>query len=224
MEVDYAMAFIAFLFFASLSVAYYVSINPLWPTAGTVAAADRTNDGVLGYLLADVHEVPVRFNSDGAASDKPLYFNFTWPFGQNSTRVYAGALQLPCKIAGDAVHWQSDLHDGWNDFRVKFANKTEAMNCTGAFDTANENQTIPWAQEKKTMLLQSRIDSMLAMGYVAFKAAVGADRDFRVEINASGSVTGFGASLPTRSDIHRRVALTYIFENATAAEVSVLVW
>lgn len=227
MEVDYVVAFITFLFFAVLAIAYYVNMFTLGSPLDLDAAADKVNEDVLDYLRRDVYEIPVRFQSSGAASDKPLYFNYTWPFGangQNSTRVYAGSTQLGCKIAGEAIHWQSDLHDGWNDFRVKFANKSEAMNCSGTFSTVNENQTIPWAEEKKKMVLQSQIDSMVALGYNTFKSTIGAERDFRVEVNVSGSVTEFGKSIPSRSDVYRRETESVVFESGNNATVSVWVW
>jgi hypothetical protein len=224
MEIDYVVAFIAFLFFAALAIGYYVSTFQLGSPHSMDAAADKINADILDYLQRDVYEIPARFQSNGIVPGKVLYFNCTWPFGQNSTRVYAGSTQLDCKIEGDAIHWQGDLHDGWNDFRVKFANNTENMNCSGTFDTADENQTVPWAEEKTLMIIQEQADSMAAMGYDSFKSSISAERDFRAEINVSGSVTNFGKSLPSRSDIYVRETEAAVFESGSNATVSVWVW
>lgn len=226
MEIDYAVAFMTFLVFAVIAVAMYINTFSIDASIDLGAAADRINEDVLDYLKDDVYEIPTRFNSSGADTDKPLYFNFTWPFGENTTRVYYQdtGTQVSCKIEGDAIHWQSDLHDGDNDFLIRFANMSETMNCTGAFSTVNENQTIPWAQEKATMLLQTNIDAMVDMGYRSFKNFIGANRDFRVEINVSGSVLEFGRSMPSRSEVYLRTSRSQIFENSTSAEVSIWVW
>ncbi|MFH1294548.1 MAG: hypothetical protein ABIH90_01230 [Candidatus Aenigmatarchaeota archaeon] len=224
MEIDYTIAFITFLVFSVMALAMYINNFSVGTVTDLEAGADRTNEIILGYLEADVYSIPTRFSSSGGYSDKPLYFNFTWPFGQNSTRVYYEGGQVACKIEGNAIHWQSDLHDGWNYFNITFANNTEVMNCTGTYDTTDENQTIPWAQEKRSMILQSSIHSMQATDVDAFKSQQGISRDFRVEINASGSVASYGKIIPDRSDVYLRTTTSQIFENGTAAVVSVWVW
>ena len=227
MDIDYAVSFTAFITFAALAIALYANIMQLPAATGLEAAADSITASVKGYLLGDVYEVPVRFQSSGAASGKTLYFNFTWEpgeNGENSSRVYAGTALLPCKVEGNALHWQADLHDGWNDFSLRFANVAGAKNCSGTYDTTNETATIPWAQVKRSMLLQPRVDSMVALGYEPFKSSLAANRDFRVEVNSSGVETTFGKSLPTRSDVMRRSISAQAFESGGNATVAVFVW
>jgi len=224
MDVDYAVSFTAFIIFAALAIAYYVNIMQL-PAPTGLEAAESIATSVKDYLLEDVYEVPVRFHSTGASSAKTLYFNFTWPSGaENTTRIYAGSTPIPCKVEGNALHWQADLHDGWNDFSMRYANASGAMNCTGTYDTVGENVTISWAQTKRRMLLQSNVNSMIAMGYDAFKSSIAANRDFRVEVNVSGTETTFGKALPSRSDVIRRTFNAQAFENGGNATIAVFVW
>lgn len=224
MEIDYAFAFITFLVFTIIAISIYIGNFNLGTLAGVDASADKLIDDLMGYLEESVYEIPARYGSSGSASDKPLYINMTWDFGQSSTRVYNEGTQVDCKIEGNAIHWVADLHDGWNYFTVKFANNTEDTNCTGAFSTANENQTEVWATEKSLMILQSNIDAMLSTGYDDFKTQIGTDRDFRVEINTTEGLATYGKSIPAKSSVYLRERRSKIFENSTMALVSVWVW
>ena len=221
--VDWVIGLGVFLIFVSISFTYYSSMfqkeaSPLED------AADYVADQVMGYLKVDVYDVPVRFYAPGSASSQVLYFNYTWPYGKETTQVYSGTTGLPCYISGDTVYWRSDVSAGYNYFRVRYSNQTTAMRCTSSLDLSQLNKTAPFAAERQQMLSRAKVNEMLSASYGAFSDSLDLNMDFRLYLNESGTVTEYGLSPPNATSTRVVTRWGRMEDNNNEAELRILVW
>ena len=224
-SIDGVVGIALFVLFVAWSFIYLSSVFSA-ERGDAMEEASRTISGrIAAYLTVDAYEIPVSYTSQSNASGVVFYFDHAWPSAgaRNSTRVYGSINALPCNITGNRLYWQSDVTEGANSFIVRYSNKDVAMNCTGGFPIMIGNKTIPWSAVKKQLLSQDRINGMAAMDYPAFKMSLGIERDFRVELNASGSVTEYGSLVPNGTDVHVKTT-RHGMEDNRKAEMRVLTW
>lgn len=224
MRIDWIVAIGMFFVLVGVGFQYYSNLfqtraQPLELVVGDIS------DSITGFLLADVYEVPVKVSSSGARPDV-LYFNYMWPSGgaKNSTRILQGSTGLDCNITDGAVYWQANLIAGDNYFTMRFSNKSVDMNCTDSFSLANANKTIPWVEVKKNMISQSRINEMSGISYSTFKSDRRINRDFRVKINVSGTVTNYGLNPPNATSVYIRETRWALEETDGEVIIRVLTW
>jgi len=225
MNIDWIVTIALFLVFVAWSFTFYAS---LFTEKGTPLQEeiDTVNDKIMDFLKIDVYNVPIRYNSTNETENAVLYLNFTWPSGtKNSTRILQDSTSLSCQFIGDTVYWQADLiNTTFNYFSMQFSNKTASLNCTSSFSIQDELKTISWAMEKKKLVSQGKIDEMTALSYTDFKNNLSISRDFRVEINISGTETNYGKTLPLVRDIYVKETESELEETGDNLNVRVLVW
>jgi hypothetical protein len=225
MKVDWIITIVFFLAFVAWAFTFYASLfteeaNPLGE------AVDIVNDRVVNFLTIEVYEVPIRYNSTNETNNSVLFFNFTWPDQtKNSTRMLQNSASLPCQMSGDTIYWQANLTNlTLNYFTMQFSNKTSSVNCSDSFTIQNELHAMPWTMEKKRLVSQDKINEMTGLSYPDFKSSLPVSRDFRVELNISGTVTNYGLTEPLIRDVYVRETYTRIDETEENVTVRVLVW
>jgi hypothetical protein len=224
MRLDWIVAITLFLFFVSWSFIYYTEFfteksEPLTNVATMVS------DKIVGFLQTDVYRVPVRFNSSNTTINSVLYLDFIWPDGtKNSTRMFSGDDQLLCNISDNTMYWLSNLTQGENYFLMKFAESNTTMNCNASISTQHISKTVPWVQEKKTLISQLKIDEMLNTDYNSFRDSLDINQNFRVELEINESTTTYGLNPPLLSDIRVEETNSMIWENNQKIKIRVLVW
>lgn len=219
---DWLVAIMIFLVFVSFSFVYYTQTvrqkaHPLADTKEFVA------DQITGYLFIDTYEIPVQYSSGGPQSDAVLHFDYSWPNGEpNTTRVFMNGASQPCTIDSGTLYWESDLVAGTNNFTVRYSDNNVSSRCTDSL--SGGTQVIPWSEEYSSMLSQDRVDEMNSTPYGTFKSSLAVDRDFRIELNISGTNYTYGPPTPTVSDVYivRRFGKTE--ENGEQADIRIHVW
>jgi hypothetical protein len=224
MNLDWILGLVVFLTFTAWALGFYFSIYNTGPPDGLDAAATSIKNDVVAFLTAEVHQMPVRFNSSSSQSGAVLYAVYSWPFGKNSAKVLSGSTSLPCRFSGDTIYWQADLSPGFNYFTIKYADMDASLNCNSTFDISSANQTKPWSAEKKTMFLQEKIDNMTATPYSGFRASLDINRNFRLEMDINGTTTVYGPSAPQHSDVFVKETAGTIYENDKTIELRIMVW
>ena len=230
MNLDWIVAIFIFLFFTAWSLSYYFQQYPSKTPMNLEAAAEDIEEKIINYLSVDYREMPVRFNSSGAFSDAVLYFSYDWPYNKNTTRVVTDKTtmsSLDCRYIGNTLYWTTDLSDGFNYFWiVMFDIDNTPLNCNGTFDTTSANQTIPWVEEKDTILLMDKINEMTNMSYDSFKSVISANRNFRIKMNISGTIIEYGSKKPKISDIYLREKTKKVYTDTGVkkADIKIFVW
>ncbi len=224
MRIDWIVAIGVFLVFIGAGFQYYSNLfqsraQPMELVVGDIS--DRVTD----FLKTDVYEVPIKVNSPVAKSDV-LYFDYTWPSegAKNSTKILQDSASKDCIISGSTLYFQTDLNVGENFFTMRYSDKNVSMNCSGTFGTGNSNQTIPWAGVKRNMISQSNIDEMNATDYTTFKNNQGINRDFRVNVNVSGSVNYYGLNPPSATNVYVRETRWALEETDEEVIIRILSW
>ncbi|GEM_PF-800815 len=222
-SVDWAVGIGVFLIFVAISFSYYSSVFP--PGDGTLEDASLyAADQILDEIKVDVYDVPVVFDSPSSASDQVLYFNYTWPYGKNTTMVYSGGTSLPCYISGDTVYWEADLSAGRNHFMMRYSNQSVPMRCTSSLSISQINKTAPWAEEHHRMFSQSQITAMSGTPYGTFSDRLNLNMDFRIYINESGTVTEYGIIPPNSTSVRVLRRWGTMEDTGNDVEVRILVW
>ena len=219
MNVDWAIAVSVFLVFIGIGFAYYWGLfetnsNPVQ------ASLEPVNGKVLGFLMVDSWNVPVRYTSSGSGLEV-LYLDFSWPEGtRDSTRILDSNLPLSCMLQGDRVYFQADVQEGDNDFEMTFSNVSSPPACSYMLETADANQSVPWASEKSMRISQARVDQMLATDYSQFRQSLGIIRNFRVEAGTSS----YGPSPPQYTSTYVKETYSIIQETGQPITIRVMVW
>ncbi|MBU0530600.1 MAG: hypothetical protein ABIH52_03915 [Candidatus Aenigmatarchaeota archaeon] len=224
-HVDWLVTIGVFLSFVIWAFSFYMSF---FPNTGTPASdfADIINDKVLDFLFTESYSVPLRVNSTLEETDAIVNFTFIWPGdSKESTRIYSGVTIKDCIISGDVVYFQSDLTNlTHNHFTITFSNLSMAQRCSGSFNTENATYAVPWSHEMIKIISQQKINEMTNQSFVDFRNNLSVNRDFRVEINASGVETNFGYPTPKNRNIYVRETFTKQEENNADTDIRVLVW
>jgi hypothetical protein len=225
-SIDGVVAFVLFLIFVSWSFVYFstiLSVEAANPLEGTIKSV---SDNIVEYLTVDAYEMPVRHNSNSNVTDAVFYFDYVWPSegAKNSTKVYNNIGDpVFCNITGNTIFWMADADAGFNYFTITYSNKNVTLNCSDG-DLGNPiNKTIPWSAVRKRKVSQERINDMVNTGHESFKTKLGIERDFRVEMNVSGSITVYGMSPPNATSVYTKTTL-HATENNQQAEIKVLIW
>jgi hypothetical protein len=135
----------------------------------------------------------------------------------------SGGTQLACNITGSRLYWQSDAVAGANYFTMTYSDKDVTLNCTGG-DLGNPiNKTIPRSAVGKSKVSQEKISDMTGTDYMAFRDNLGIDRDIRVEMNVSDSVTVYGLPTPNATSVYAKTT-RHATEDGQQAEMIVMVW
>lgn len=222
-SVDWAIGIGVFLIFVAISFSYYSAAFP--PGDGMLEdVSGYVVDQILDEIKVDVYDVPIRFNSPGSATDQVFFFNYTWPYGKNTTKIYSGSTSLPCYISGDVVYWKADVSAGYNYFKMRYSNQSVAMRCTSSLTLTQLNKTAPWAEEHQRMFSQTQIDTMTGTGYGAFSDSLDLNMDFRIYINESGTVTQYGKTPPNATSVRVMRRWGVMEDTGNDVEVRLLVW
>jgi hypothetical protein len=230
MNLDWIVAIFIFLFFTAWSFSYYFMLFPTKNPMNLESAAETVEGRIIDYLSVDCKEIPVRFNSSGAVADVVLYFNYTWPYNKNATKVVTDKTSmssLDCRYVGDTLYWKTDLSDGFNYFWIVMLDIADTpLNCNGTFNVSDAIQTIPWVEEADTMLVMDRINEMTNTSYNQFKSTLSINRNFRIEMNISGTVIEYGSNKPKISDIYLREKSENVYTDTGVkkADIKIFVW
>ena len=224
--VDWIIGFVIFMLFLSWSFQYYSTFfrargMPLDQVALGI------NTILMGNITISVYDTPVIYESpDATSSVMYAYYNWKSDDEKRTTMVFDGSsMQVTCKIDGDILYWNDDVIGGQNNFTIRVSNRTEAvMNCSGSFEVANANQTIPRAGDLRLMLSQDAIDSMVASNYDYFKDVNGINRDFRIRIETAGGTTTYGSVPPNASNVFSEEQWLKIEKTSRDARVTTLIW
>lgn len=213
-----------FLSFVVWSFSFYFSFFPSGPTAAS-EFVEIINDDINDFLFVESYSTPLRFNASSSTNET---FNFTyfWPGNSiDSTRIFnRSSSSISCIISGDVVYFQSDTDAGYNYFTLTYTNQTMTRRCSGTFNTENASKIVPFVPEQVDLISQEKINEMTNQTYVDFKNNLSITRDFRIEINESGTETNFGPSLPKNRNIFVRETFTKMEESGLDTDIRVLVW
>lgn len=224
--IDGVVAVILFIMFVSWSFVYFSQAFSSGTDFPMEVTAESISGYIVSYLVLDSYEVPVSHNASGAQSNAVFYLDYIWPSdgAKNSTRVYNGSGSgLACNITGNRLYWLSNASAGSNYFRITYSNKNVTMNCSGGVLGTPINQTIPWSAVGKSRVSLEKVTDMAGTSYGSFKNGLGIDRDFRVEINISDSVTVYGLPLPNASSVYAKTT-RHATEEGEQAEITVMIW
>lgn len=224
MDLDWAIAILVFLVFVTWGFSFYFSLFQEGSSQVLSTAADTVRDDILDYLRVETYKIPVRFESGSSYANAVLKFNYDWPFGKNTTRVYSGASSLDCQFSGDILYWETNLSAGDNYFHIKLANLSETLNCDSSFNTSGSNETTPWVMEEGKRFSQSRIDKMTNTSYGRFRKRLGIKRNFRIELNQTGNLTTYGPALPKASPVESRESSGRMWPGDEEIDFTVMVW
>jgi len=224
-NIEWVITIGIFLAFVVWAFSFYTSFFPDSPTHAS-EFVDIINGKVLDFIMVDTYSVPIRVNHTLEETDVVLNFTYVWPgISKNSTRIYRGPTELPCQIIGDDIYFQSDLTNlTYNYFTMTYTNISMEQRCSGTFDIENSNLTFPWAAEHVKLLSQSKINEMTNQSYQDFKTNLSISRDFRIEINVSGTEINFGSAVPNNRNVYVKETFTKLEETNGAVDIRVLVW
>lgn len=229
MNVDWIITIVFFLIFVAWAFTFYASLFTE-KAAPLEEAVDTVNDKMLNFLMLDVYKVPIKFNSSNETNNSVLFFNFTWPDGtKNSTRIFQDSSSLPCQIIDNVydgtIYWEANLTNlTFNYFSMQFSNKTSNLSCSYSFSKGNETQAMPWVMEKKRLVSQDKINEMTNSSYGNFKNSLSISRDFRIELNISGTETNYGLTEPLIRNVYVKETGSKIEETGENVTIRVLVW
>jgi len=226
-QIDWIVGFFIFIIFLSWSFQYYTTLFRFKGTPLDQVALG-INSVIIGNISNNVYDVPVTYDSPYATSSvMHAYYNWNSADEQRTTVVFNNvSAQLPCKIDGDLLYWQSAVVAGQNNFTIRVSNRTEpVMNCTGTFSATGSNLTLPRAGDMRVMLSQDAIDSMVATNYGNFKAYNGINRDFRIMLEAAGGgTTAYGSVPPNTTNVFSGENWYKIEETNGNVKITTLIW
>lgn len=224
MDVDWAIALGIFLIFISWAFVFYTQVFTIGE-ATAESALDAIADKLMDNLSVGVEVIPVVFTADDADSDKVLYFEYRWPFGKNTTKVFMDGTSQSCNITGDTLYWQSSVSAEKNYFSVQYADQAANLSCTGGFSVVNETQVIPFSAETTSKISLAHINAMNATAYDTFRDQLDIERDFNITIeNASGSVVSYGLQPPLFSNVFSKLLLRDLEETNGNVTIRILTW
>jgi hypothetical protein len=225
MDIDLIVGIMVFLVFTGWALSYYFTI---FQAGGNYfeAAADVSQDKLMGIISADVYEAPVKYYSGDAVPNGVLQAKASLYSGEKSSAmVFSGGTPLPCRIVGDDLYWQADVSAGYNYFTVTTAGVNTTSNCTASFSISASNVTTPWVFEKKTMISLAKISGMTGTGYEEFRKSQGLNHNFRIRISSPSVETIYGKSVPQGSvNVNSKTSAWKIYETGEFANVTVAVW
>lgn len=225
MNIDWIVAIGIFLTFTVWAFTFYGQLFTVeQQSVGDVL--EIMAEKVMENLTVKVHSIPVNVNySNVSVSNAILYFEYRWPFGENSTKVYLGSSSKTCNISNNRVYWQSDLGAYVNSFRMKYSEQKANLSCTGGFTVVNETQVIPLAIEETKQVSNARISEMNATNYSVFKAFLGINRDFNITIeNASVTLLSYGLMPPRATDVFSQKMSSKLEETEENITIRFLTW
>jgi len=224
MNLDWAIAIGVFLIFVTWSFVFYTQTFEIGE-ATAKEALEQISDKVLDNLTIEVYSMPVMFNAPEDDPNVVLFFEYRWPFGKNTTKVFSGSSSQTCNITDNTIYWQSSVSAGNNYFTVKFSEQKADLFCTGGFSVVNETQVIPFSTEKQFRISLARVLNMNATNYSVFKSEQVINRDFNITIeNASGTVISYGLPPPPISNVFSKRILGIMEETGGNLTIRVLTW
>lgn len=230
MDIDWAVSIIAFLLFTTWAISLYTATyTPKQPT-DIAETALGVADLVTAALYADVRVVSfnvTRANSSFTVGrNETFYFNYSWPYGKNTTRIYLNDVALPCwmSAANDTVYFYANVSAGANHYSMRYRNQSTTMNCTSAFAIENASRIVPFPEVSRKLLSASRINTVNATPYEDFKASISANREFQIEFNISSAVTSYGPNPPLSSNVYVSTLRSRVEETGANATIRISVW
>lgn len=230
MDFDWAVSLVVFLLFISWAIGLYTT---------TFAPKDpfQTEDASLGIgqRIADALSAEVavvNLNSSSANSSYTLgrnvtfSFNFSWPYGKNTTRLYLNDVSIPCwmNANNDTVYFFANASAGSNYYTMRYRNESTTMNCTSSFAIQNETAIIPWPEVRRTQLSATRINQFNSTSYEQMRDNLSINRPFQVEFNISGALTTYGPALPPATNTYVTTVRDRVEETGDNATIRIAVW
>jgi hypothetical protein len=202
MRIDWIIAVVIFLMFATWSFSYYslISTGEITSRAGSaLQAGEKTAD----YMQIGFSSVPANFTSASDIDNVTMWAYMNWTGNEtNSTRVIQKQLSngsLDCMVYGDRLYWNANLTSGNNFFFIEYAGLETSLNCDQTLVQSDENQTTMWAAEKGRIFSSSRnsqVCSQINSSYAKMKSEIGITFDFNILIDSAGSVSTCGPPVP----------------------------
>lgn len=225
MEIDWVVAIGVFLIFVAWGFAFYFQITSVRPESPG-AALETVSERVLGNISVRVHSVPIIANvSNVSVSGKVLFFEYRWPFGKNSSKIYKGSIPQICNITNNTVYWRSDIVAWNNRFRLAYSEQNASLNCTGGFEVVNESRAVPFSIEESSRISRARLSGMNRTNYSVFKSFLGISRDFNITIeNSSATVLSYGLQPPRQTDVFAKRILGIMEETGENLTITFLTW
>lgn len=225
MDIDWIVGIFVFIFFVIWAFSFYTALFREGDSQFGVLA-DVEREKIMGYTEVDVYEAPVRYVSPGDVTDGIFRAGSVWYSGErNSTRVFSGNDQLPCRISGDELFWQANVTSGTNVFTIRTAEVNSTMNCSGTFSISSYNTTVPWVFEEMSMISLQRLGEMENMSYEDFRSLAGLNEDFSMSVVSPSLGLELGRSIPYGPvDVNSREYRRTVYENSEVANVTISIW
>jgi hypothetical protein len=202
MRIDWIIAVVIFLMFATWSFSYYslISAGEITSRAGSALQA---GEKAAGYMKIAFSSVPVNLTSASDTDNVTMWTYMNWAGDEkNSTRVVKqrfSAAGLDCMISGDKLFWEANLTSGDNYFFLEYGDFEAPLNCDQSLVTPDDNQTTMWAAESGHMFSSyrnSQVCSQINSSYAEMKDEIGITFDFNILIDSAGSVSTCGPPVP----------------------------
>ncbi|MBI4020393.1 MAG: hypothetical protein HY367_03605 [Candidatus Aenigmarchaeota archaeon] len=214
------------IFLIMVALAFAIYINLFTPGRGTLREeADLAAGKVFDFVSVESHDVPIAYQSAGPQSNAVLFFNYTWPFGMNSTNITSSSgSPLQCMLRGSSsAYFKADLASGQNTFTMRYSNLLAVPGCNATLNTIGAKRAIPLSIQVKSRFSDYRINQLFTMQYSQAQKALGINRDFRVEID--GGLRTYGLLPPPNSDVFVRTRAGELAEDIyDTLNITVLVW
>lgn len=224
MNIDWAVAIAAFLLFVVWAMAFFANMVTV-DEESPIEALEFISEKVIENLTVKVHSMPVKVNySNESASNVVLYFEYRWPFGKETTKVYKDGVSQTCNITGNRLYWQSDLDAFVNHFTVKYSEQDASLFCTGGFTVVNETQVIPFVAEEGEEISLASIINMNATNYSVFKSRLEITRDFNITIENASTVVSYGLQPPKATDTFSKGITSTLEETDGNITIRLLTW
>jgi len=225
MNIDWTVAFGVFLVFVIWAFAFYGQLF-VAEEDSLASAMEKISDSLLDNLTVSVHSMPIKVNySNVSVSNAVLYFEYRWPFGKNTTKIYKGSDSQTCNITGNKVYWQSDMDAFLNYFRMEYSEQKANLSCTGGFSVVNETQVVPFAAEEQEKISLAKINEMNATNYSSFKSILGILRDFNITIkNSSATIMSYGLPPPGVSNVFSKKVMRRLEDRDENITIVFLTW
>ena len=225
MNLDWIVAIGVFLLFVVWAFASYNQLFVIQQESPG-EALEIISEKVLENLTVPVHTIPLKVNhSNVSIRDAVMWFEYRWPFGLNTTKIYKGISSKSCNITGNKVYWKSDLDAEANYFRMKYSAQAANLSCTGGFSVVNEIQVVLFAVEEREDISRARMNHMNNTNYSVFRDRLGIARDFNVTIqNGSTVLVSYGLPPPGFGDVFSKSFLRRLEETDENITIRFLTW
>ncbi|MBI4176345.1 MAG: hypothetical protein HY518_04010 [Candidatus Aenigmarchaeota archaeon] len=186
--------------------------------------SDIIAESIIDYMTADAADVPVTYASALPVQNAVLYFNFSWPYGAESTKVISPAGgYLDCMLSGNSVFFKGDLSAGLNIFTMAFSDIQNPIGCSAIIPTTGAKVGVPLTSQAKKRLSGTKVNQLFAMPYKKAREDLRLGRDFRIEMY--GGTRNYGLLPPPNTNVFTKEKVIELAEDPlSTADVKVYVW